>query len=427
MDEALKYFKENEGYSRLFEKMKSKFETYEKEMAGTVLIENPTEAEREALGGFMKRNYRKCKVIQIKIAVFQQKLNETKFAGIKVKELVQEYFGLEIITKKTKRQMQELAMQEFFENLLKKEEGKRTYSILKNILEEKKEEFSILKQEYKSSRKKCEKALENTCLSIDNLPNKKVLLPVFSAQITGNPHELDRKNLTGRLFIMLLSSEEQVTKPKAAEEVAEFYYRHNLVIDEVSNMVLCKNIVGMIGADTHKGWLGFCENGEAMQITLAGLSKITGVTAKRKEAIIVENPAVFTALSTMNSKVPLVCTYGQVKLSGLVLLDYLVEAKIKLYYSGDTDPEGIQIADKLKSRYQDNIELVGFDSKTYFDNLSKEGISGIRRKKLYNIKNQELRDVSFWLQDIGLAAYEENKIDLLTELVEKIDKDVMED
>ena len=47
---------------------------------------------------------------------------------------------------------------------------------------------------------------------------------------------------------------------------------------------------------------------------------------------------------------PLVCTYGQVKLSGIILLNLLVDSGYKLYYTGDIDPEGIQIADKLKQR-----------------------------------------------------------------------------
>lgn len=421
MEEALKYFKESNGFTRLFEKMREKFESYGKEMAGTVLIENPTEIEREELGGFMRRNYKKCKVIQIKIAAFQQKLNETKFEGIKVKELVQEYFGLELITKKTKKQMQEIEIQEFFESILNSGEEKRANKILKRIIEENKEEYITLKQEYKSNKNRFEKALKHACESINNLPKEKILLPVFAANITGNPHELDKNYLTGRLFIMLLCSDERIVKPKYVEEYAEFYYNHNLVIDEVSNMVLCKNIIGMVEENPHKGWLGFYENGEAMQITLAGLSKITGVKTERKSAIIVENPAVFSALSWIKSKVPLICTYGQVKLSGLVLLDYLVNANIKLYYSGDTDPEGIQIADKLKTRYKDNLELVGFDVNTYEKNLSKVSLNKSRIKKLENIKNEELAIVSYFVMEKSLAAYEENKMDLLVELMDKIE------
>ena len=41
------------------------------------------------------------------------------------------------------------------------------------------------------------------------------------------------------------------------------------------------------------------------------------------------------------------CTYGQVRLSGIILLNLLIESGLKIYYSGDLDPEGIQIADKL--------------------------------------------------------------------------------
>ena len=69
--------------------MKKKLETYERETTGVVVIDNPTLLEREALSGFMKKDYRKIKSIIIKIGRFQIRLNETRFEGVKEKELVQ--------------------------------------------------------------------------------------------------------------------------------------------------------------------------------------------------------------------------------------------------------------------------------------------------------------------------------------------------
>lgn len=417
--EAVKYFKGDKGFARFFDRMKSKFETYDREMAGTVVLSCPTQEERDALSGFMKRDYRRCKAIQIKIAMVQKRLNETRFAGVKVKELVQAYFGFEIITKKTKKQIIELQMAEFFDKILKKVDGTRTFVILKDIIEENGEEFSLFKHEYKANRVNFEKALIDACLGINSLPDKKMLLPVFAAQVTKNPHTFDKKNLAGRLLILLLAKIENIDRPKGVEGIAEFYYKHNLVIDELSNMVLCKNIVGMNGDEEHKGWLGFFENGEAMQVTLSQLSKISGVKVFGDRAIVVENPAVFSVLAGMDMKVPLVCTYGQVKLSGLVLLDFLMEAGVKLYYSGDIDPEGILIADRLKSRYADRMELVGFDVESYFKHLSSVKMSENRLKKLDGVKNEELRAVSEAVRIEGVASYEEEKVEEVIRVLER--------
>lgn len=422
LDEAVKYFKENDGFIRFFEKMKNKLETYEKEATGTVVIDNPTPLEREALSGFMKKDYRKSKSISIKLGRFQIRLNETRFEGVKVKALVQKYFGIEILTKKTRKELLLIKMQELFEKILKELNGSRAYLILKTIIEENKEEYSMLKLEYKSDKNKFEKALRNVCLAINNLPNERLLIPVFSANILKNPHELDKNTLTGRIFILMLAKESKIARPKNTEELSELYFKYNLLIDDLSNMVLCKNIIGMVGEEAHLGWLGFFQNNDAMQVTLAQLAKITKVDVLKKNALVVENPAVFSALSMKNIKIPLVCTYGQVKLSGIVLLNLLVENGVKLYYSGDIDPEGIKIADNLKKRYGEKMQFVGFDVDTYMKNLSKVTLSNQRIKKLDKIEDKELIEVSFLLRDMRVATYEEKNLKSIIDLAQKLDE-----
>ena len=61
---------------------------------------------------------------------------------------------------------------------------------------------------------------------------------------------------------------------------------------------------------------------------------------------VMENPAVFSAIldANDNSRLPpLVCTSGPLSVAALLLLDELVAAGGILYYSGDFDPEGLQI------------------------------------------------------------------------------------
>lgn len=105
----------------------------------------------------------------------------------------------------------------------------------------------------------------------------------------------------------------------------------------------------------HNGLEWFSKYDEPIYLNLYNLSNISFLEENHKynEVVVMENPAVFmeVAEKTKNRDFPIVCTYGQVKLSGLILLDMLVRQNYKIYYSGDIDPEGIQIADKLKSRY----------------------------------------------------------------------------
>ena len=58
------------------------------------------------------------------------------------------------------------------------------------------------------------------------------------------------------------------------------------------------------------------------------------------------------------------------------------------------DPEGIQIADRLKQRFKEKLNFIGFDKETYYNNISNVYLSDSRLKKLLGIKSQELKSIS---------------------------------
>ena len=45
---------------------------------------------------------------------------------------------------------------------------------------------------------------------------------------------------------MFLAYMDNIEKPKVNEDIVALYYNHNLLIDDVSNMVLCKNLLGYV-------------------------------------------------------------------------------------------------------------------------------------------------------------------------------------
>lgn len=73
-----------------------------------------------------------------------------------------------------------------------------------------------------------------------------------------------------------------------------------------------------------------------------------------KVAFVVENSGVFSEILDRFGATrlqPIVCAHGQFKLACLMLLDKLAAAGITIYYSGDFDPEGLQMASRLLQRY----------------------------------------------------------------------------
>lgn len=431
-EQLAQYFKSNAGYTRLLNGIKNKY-IHLGEIKGNVVINNPNEVERQALSGLMKKDYTKNKSICINLKMLIERFEDTKFRGADLKNVIEEYFGEEIKTKKESNEKYQNEINDFFQDILKENINTTIYKYLQDIIINKNEIYYKLKKYYNKDQLELKKALLNVCKGINNLPKEKIRIPVFASSIAGDPHGFDRNNICGKIFVMMLCYIEKIEIPKNSEELLEVYYNYNLLIDDVSNMVLCKNIKGykkekiMYGQNRtnyilHEGLEGFSKYNEPIYLNLYNLSDIAFLQepSKYKEVVVMENPAVFMEVSekTKNKDFPIVCTYGQIKLSGLILLDMLVKQKYKLYYSGDMDPEGIQIADNLKSRYNEDLYFLGFDKYTYKSNLSNVQISNIRLKKLEKVKSKDLKEICEALNLMKKASYEEKNIGLIVDFID---------
>lgn len=421
------YFKSNSGYTRLLKGIKNKYINLG-EIKGNVVINNPNESERQALSGLMKKDYSKNKSISINLKMLAKRIEDTKFQDADLKDTINEYFKEEIKTKKESNDSYKKEIEKFFETILNDNINTKIYKHLQEIINSKNETYNKLKKYYNKDKEELKKALLNVCKGINNLPSEKIRIPVFASKITGNPHEFDRNTICGKIFIMILCYIENIKIPRNTEELLEIYYNHNLLIDDVSNMVLCKNIKGYKKeenkseqAHKHMGLEWFSKYDEPIYLNLYNLSNIAFLeeSYKYKEVVVMENPAVFmeVAEKTKNRDFPIICTYGQVKISGLILLDMLVKQKYKIYYSGDIDPEGIQIADKLKSRYNEDLQFLGFDINTYENNLSNVRISNTRLKKLEKIHSKDLKAICEEVKIIKKASYEEKNIEEIVKFI----------
>ena len=418
LEECMKYFQER-PYNRIFCKMRKKYESYGK-WEGNIVLENPTQEEKEALSGFMKKDYYKNKSITISLKKFEERLKETRFFAIPLKTIIETYDRKPLISKKAKEEQERKSEEQFYQEILQENKDTPIYPVLEALFEEKTNHF--LKVQYGKDKENLKIAIQNACLCFNQLPKQKMKLPVFSANRIKSPHGLDRNTLTGQIFTKLLAinGNKKQKIPRDTEELAELYFQNNLLVDDVSNMVLCKNIRAYTTKGEHLAWKGFWDEKEAMQATLENLSKIVEVKTEYEYALVMENPAVFTAIADrlQEKRVPIVCTYGQVKLSGIVLIKLLAKKSCKtIFYSGDIDPEGIQIADKLKTRFPNEIQLIGFDKDIYCKNLSNVMLSEERLHKLDQIQIQELFEIADVVKQQKMASYEELKIE---EILRKI-------
>ncbi|TJX14951.1 TIGR02679 family protein [Tissierella creatinini] len=422
--ECVDYFKTNPGFRRLFEGLKEKYRSLGN-LGGLVKLNNITETEKEALSGLFRKDYYSKKSATIKVDLIYKALEGTKFQGVDLEKVVRGYFKGDLISKKEERNSHNSQKALFFEKIILDFNGTKAFHWLDYLLKNKANAYRLLSQNYERDKANLRnklvlvmKALNKLSFDSSNLTR----LALFSSNISRNPHTFDDNTLAGNLLIYGIIYFLEMDYPQSAEDRAEVLYRAGLIKDEISNYTTINGFVAYKDGEVHKGWHGFYQNNEPVNINLWNLSEIDTLSTPFKSIFIFENPTVFSqVLEVLKDKKPsLVCTYGQLKLASLVFLDKLAANVDKIYYSGDFDPEGLQIADKLKTRYEEKLILWRFSKEEYDSIKSTKVIEGERMKKLDKIKSPHLQSLADHIREEGFAGYQELLTQMYIEDIEKI-------
>ena len=412
--EELKYFKEKKGYKRIFEGIREKYRSLGR-LGGVVKLDNLTEDEKEVLTNHFKKDYRTKKSASIDVAKFEESLKNTRFEEYTLKDILEYYFGEKLTSKKEDMEILAKEREEFFKELFSKYQECKCIDWLKSLYEGTAVGVRAVNQRYLNDKDGLKKDIMYVCDAINNLPvykGEKKRLPVFSSQIARNPHYFDSNTEAGSMFINALCTLMGLNEVKGSEEISELYYNVGILIDEISNYVTLSGLLAYEGDTENQVFKAAYESNQVLQVPLLNLSKIERIVSPSKKVYVVENPSVFTSLIDATSKVfPLVCTYGQPKLSSLLLLDMLYKEGTEIYYSGDFDPEGLMIADRLYKRYKDKFHFLRYGVEDYLKSLSNEVINDVRLSKLNKIESPLLFDVANEMKIIKKAGYQELIID----------------
>lgn len=474
LKQCVDFFQQNKGFHRLLLLVREKYESLGR-VGGSVYLDDLRDGEKEAFTGFFGKDYLKSTEARILLASFQKSLDRSRFQGVFLPELLEEYFGSPLITKKDKRLQKEIVKNDFILEIALQYEGTKAEEWLLNNYIEKDNAYMTILNGYNESEQQLNKELTAVCKAIVHLPfqyGKYKSLPVFATEITKDPHAFDMDTRTGRLLQYALSwlftkampditiSDSAMpdktmpsnaisdnakptmldktihdktisdttmpdivvpnktmpditifdnTIPDSPEEKAELYYKAGLMIDDLSNQVLCCGFKAYQGGVEHLGWKGFSDKWHPISVPLASISQADKITTPGGKVLVVENPSIFNLLSEScrEKRTALVCTLGQPNLAVYVLLDMAVKNGAVLFYSGDMDPEGLLIADRLKTRYEDKLELIGYSLDIYYKSISNVRISQSRIKKMSNIQDPVLRAVAQAIAQTGKAAYQE--------------------
>lgn len=435
LEECIQYFRQRPVYHKLFVKVWDKYQSLG-HFGGTVRLSGLTQEECGLLGGFFQRDFWGKEPVSISAAAMEKALGNSRFSGLSWERILQGYFRKELVGKKEQRLQEDMRRDRFFAGILDAAPAGSGRAWLEETLRTKGEGYLLLRKQYREQPHKLEENLRLLMRAIHRLPFLSAgeeqaaceLLAVFAAETTGDPHFFDAGTPGEQLLTAFLKQKLSETLVRedfqretagipgtegqrellTVEGKARLFYEAGLLRDELSNNTLVYGITGM-GKDgePHEGISGFLKRREPLQITLMTMRKLARVCPqKEKRVYIVENPAVFSKLMRAWPEAAIVCGNGQIRLAALVLLD-LFDAETAFLYAGDYDPEGLQIAQRLKECYGERLRLWKYSREFYERYQSDVEISAKSLKKLEHVYLPELQEIKQAMLQKKKAAYQE--------------------
>lgn len=423
------YFRGNSAYRRCFSEFEKKWKSYGR-AAGIVTLKNTSEEERRAIGGILGKIFYED-TIRFPFAEFEKGLQCTKFAPVDFEQVLEAYFGRKMITTQERRREEEREKADFFETVedyLTECSGSDSAAVswLREMFYEKKYGYQTVTREYGKDREQTEKLLKTVGRALFLLENmqeteEEYPLAVFSAEVSGNPHYFDQGTTAGQLLVYGICYATEKCYPENAHQWRELLLSNGIVPDNISSIVHIYGLRLQVAGDWHPAYDVFCRRQEPCAVTMENLQELTAVQPTGDKVYIVENEMVFSYLlkHLEQKNVTLLCTSGQLRSAAVKLIPFLLDGGAEIYYSGDIDPEGIRIADRLWRKYGERIHVWRMSEEDYEKSLSEEEIGSISMKKLETVENPVLRETAKEIRKRKRAGYQEN---ILKDLLEDMNR-----
>ena len=423
------YFRGNSAYRRCFSEFEKKWKSYGR-AAGIVTLKNTSEEERRAIGGILGKIFYED-TIRFPFAEFEKGLQCTKFAPVDFEQVLEAYFGRKMITTQERRREEEREKADFFETVedyLTECSGSDSAAVswLREMFYEKKYGYQTVNREYGKDREQTEKLLKTVGRALFLLENmqeteEEYPLAVFSAEVSGNPHYFDQGTTAGQLLVYGICYATEKCYPENAHQWRELLLSNGIVPDNISSIVHIYGLRLQVAGDWHPAYDVFCRRQETCAVTMENLQELTAVQPTGDKVYIVENEMVFSYLlkHLEQKNVTLLCTSGQLRSAAVKLIPFLLDIGAEIYYSGDIDPEGIRIADRLWRKYGERIHVWRMSEEDYEKSLSEEEIGSISMKKLETVENPVLRETAKEIRKRKRAGYQEN---ILKDLLEDMNR-----
>ncbi|MGN1413923.1 MAG: TIGR02679 family protein [Anaerovoracaceae bacterium] len=438
--EVYEYFRKTPGFDRCFQQLRKKWNSYGR-AAGIVKLEHASEKERRALEGFFGKSFagKSGDMLSFSVQSFEAALKETAYGDLNLQQLLELYFGEPMQTNAARKAEREEQIRLFFEEcrqfFMHRESETSKTSVtsetagmaadwIEAVFQEKKYGYQLIMKEWNRNPKNAERLVRIVGKALDAVvpgdaasAGGSVMLAVLAARVSGDPHCFDRGTAAGQVLVCGLCRDSGMEIPSNAEELSGLYMRYGIQMDEISSMVAVFGLYMERNGTLHPGPEGFLQAKEPFLLMQKNLDGVTRAYGAGNYVFVVENEMVFSHLCEQCRQLPdscqpaLICTMGQPRKAAWQLLDLLAAENPKIFYAGDLDPEGMDIADRMWKRYPEQVHLWRMDPEDYEKSRSEEDISDRRLSMLNRLQNPLLRSTAVRIQKEKKAGYQEALLD----------------
>lgn len=420
INEAVEYFKKKPVYEKLFNEFKKKYESHGK-IGGIAVLTGLSTGDKEDISSFLMKDFTSEEEVRVSAKLFEKALLKSRFSSLTTLDIITRYFGIKLRTNKEKSEEDVGKRAEYLAELTGYTDKAYIKEWLTGVFCTGADGAVVIARSYNADKNELKIILQKLIKAIPMLPyfqggKKKELLAVFAAQAAGNPHFFDDNTLAGNLLTAFLRDyfrfgyEDDLSE---AENRSKVLFKAGLIKDTLSNDVIAYGIRGRcVDGSLHQGMEGFLHQKEPVKLSLLTLANLeeTFTNSIDRRVYIVENPAVFSILTSRFPEKSFICSYGQIRRAVFMLLD-LFNKNTVFSYAGDFDPEGLLIAEKLKKRYGDRLAFWKYEPDIYLKYMSEEKLTNQRIKKLDGVRDATLLKIAELMREEGRAAYQESMLE----------------
>ena len=420
INEAVEYFKKKPVYEKLFNEFKKKYESHGK-IGGIAVLTGLSTGDKEDISSFLMKDFTSEEEVRVSAKLFEKALLKSRFSSLTTLDILTHYFGIKLRTNKEKSEEDVGKRAEYLAELTGYTDKAYIKEWLTGVFCTGADGAVVIARSYNADKNELKIILQKLIKAIPLLPyfqggKKKELLAVFAAQAAGNPHFFDDNTLAGNLLTAFLRDyfrfgyEDDLSE---AENRSKVLFKAGLIKDTLSNDVIAYGIRGRcVDGSLHQGMEGFLHQKEPVKLSLLTLANLeeTFTNSIDRRVYIVENPAVFSILTSRFPEKSFICSYGQIRRAVFMLLD-LFDKNTVFSYAGDFDPEGLLIAERLKKRYGERLIFWKYETDIYLKYMSEEKLTKQRIKKLDGVRDATLLKIAELMREEGRAAYQESMLE----------------